>query len=126
MHVIPTKNAANAYKDMTISSKKTSSHIPRGLPRQQKYDSCQLYNTLAKYITTQSHMLCRIGIFLPVQVKEGHGLQGQSMHAPRVVGIVDFVFLYAQTIWCPKQLVDHICMSDLLDVEPVATPDEVF
>ena len=39
----------------------------------------------------------RIGFFLPGQVKEGHGLQGQSRHAPCAVGIVDFVLLYIQT-----------------------------
>ena len=50
-----------------------------------------------KNMTIQSHMPHRIGFFSARQVKIWHGLQGQSRHAPRVVGIVDFVFLYAQT-----------------------------
>jgi hypothetical protein len=45
MYIIPTKNATNAHKNMTMSSQKTSSHIPHTLSCQQKYDSCQLYNT---------------------------------------------------------------------------------
>ena len=63
MHVTPTKNVTNAHKNMTISSQKTSSHIPRGMSHQQKYDLCQQYNTSAENMTTHSHMPRRIGIF---------------------------------------------------------------
>jgi hypothetical protein len=51
----------------------------------------------AENMTTHSH--CHVGLvfFLPGHVKEGHGLQGQSRHAPRAVGIVFSIILYAQT-----------------------------
>jgi hypothetical protein len=98
MHITPTKNATNAHKNMTTSSQKTSSHIPRSLPRQQKYDSCQSYNMSSENMTTHSYMPRRIGIFSAQAGQRRARTPSQSRHAPRVVGIVNFVIFYAQTI----------------------------
>ena len=94
----PQKQSYNlSHKNMTTSNGKTSSHILCGLTRRPNYDLSQSYYMLAKNMTTHSHMPCRIGFFLPGQVKGRHRLQGRSKHAPRAVGIVDSTLLYAPT-----------------------------
>jgi hypothetical protein len=77
--------------------------------------------THANHITRQQktwlhRVTCHVGLvfFLPGQVKEGHRLQGQSRHAPRVVGIVDSVLLYAQ-------ITVYIHMTDVRSDSSVTT-----
>ena len=62
-NIIPVENATNAPKNMTTRGQITSSHIPRGLPRRQNYDTSKSYYTSTKNMTTWSHMPRRIGIF---------------------------------------------------------------
>jgi hypothetical protein len=92
MRITPTKIWLQAVKKLAVTFY-VACHVNKKMTRA---------NHITRQHKTWLHIVTgHVGLifFLSGQVKERHGLQNQSRHAPRAVGIVDYVLLYAQTIY---------------------------